>query len=364
MADRATAYRFKRTDRLTAEALNARFLDLNTRVLGVEILRLAEDEAFAVVLDRVLSRSEDVIASLRAQLVAITQLQWLTATSSTMAVLAEDAELYLVVDEAGRELFTPGPFAVVSRAATPETYAVVRTLAYDRQSGQWDIQVESLVGDADPHDDWVIAAIAGSTLAQLSFLEEGRDIRDATIAAAAGVAGVAAQLAAVVAARDATIEAAGLALGYRNAAQAARDLALQYRDAAQGAAASVDSATVNARLAKLELGREVRATPAIVAGVLTLDLAAAAYFEVALNANITNIVLTGVAAAGTVQGWTLDFVYDGTARTITWPAAFKHLTVGGVAPTLGSAAGKHATFSQWTADAGAKIRSVYSGESA
>lgn len=363
MADRAAAYRFRDRDRLTAAALNARFLDINARVLGVEIERLSEDEAFAVVLDRVLSRSEDVISSLREQLLAITQLQWLTSTSSTPAALEADSELYLIIDEADRGLFAPGPFAVLTRAATPDEYAVVRTVAYDRESGQWDIAVEALEMDDEEHDDWLIAAIAGSTLAQLTLLEEGKAVRDVTIAAAAGVAGVAAQLAAVEAARDLTLGYRNTALEHRNDAQAARDLAIAAKDLAEAAAASVDSAAVNARLVKLELGREARATPAIVAGVLTLDLAAAAYFEVALNANITNIVLSGVAAAGTVQAWTLDFVFDGTPRTIAWPAAWKHAGTGS-APTLGSTNGKHATFAQWTADGGTKVRSVYSGETA
>lgn len=248
MPDRADLYRWKSTDLLTVENLNKRFLDINARILGIEIPRASEDEAFAIVLDRVLSRSEAVIANLRDQLVAITQLQWLTATSATPATLAADAELYLVVDEASRELFTPGPFAVVTRAATPDDYAVVRTVAYDRENGQWDIQVEAVEGVAAEHDDWVIAAIAGSTLAQMALLEEGKTVRDATVAAAAGVAGVAAQLAAVEAARDATLAATALALGYRDAAQAARDLALQYRDEAQAFAVSLDPAAIMAAM--------------------------------------------------------------------------------------------------------------------
>lgn len=361
MADRADVYRFTRKDRLTAEALNARFLDINARMLGVEIQRASEDEAFATVLDRVLSRSESVIASLRDQLVAITQLQWLTATSTTAAALELGAELFLVIEEQDRQLFAPGPFAVLTRAATPDEYAVVQTLGYHRETGIWDIAVEALAMDDQPHDDWLISAIAGSTLAQLTLLEDGKAVRDATIAAAAGVAGVGAQLAAVEAARNTTLEARDDALGYRNDASTARNAAIAAQEAAEAAAASVDAAAVDARLDKLELGREARATPAIVGGVLTLDLAAAAYFEVALTANITNIVLTGVAPAGTVQAWTLDFVFDGTPRSIAWPAAWRH--TGSAAPTLGSIAGRHASFSQWTTDAGATVRSVYSAES-
>ncbi|MDZ4371540.1 MAG: hypothetical protein U1C74_08995, partial [Phenylobacterium sp.] len=148
MSDRSAIYRFRNTDRLTAAELNRRFLDINARLDPLEVLRLTEDEALAVVLDRVLSRSEAVIASLREQLLAITQLQWLTATSSTPAELEEAAELYLIVDAQSRALFAPGPFAILTRAATPDAYAIVSTQAYDRLSGQWDIKVEALAGIA------------------------------------------------------------------------------------------------------------------------------------------------------------------------------------------------------------------------
>ncbi|WP_337186693.1 hypothetical protein [Phenylobacterium sp.] len=249
MADRSAVYRVTSQTRLTPKELNRRFLDINARLDPLELQRLTEDEAMAVVLDRVLSRSEAVIASLRGQLLAITQLQWLTATSTTPAALVEAGELYLTVDATNRELFAPGPFAILTRAATPDAYAVVRTLAYDRLTGQWDIKVEALAGLEGEHDDWLIAAIAGSTLAQLTLLEEGRAVRDATLAAAEGVAGVGEQLALVEAARDDALGYRNQAETHRNDALAAAEAAGLARDDAQLAAASVELETILAAAA-------------------------------------------------------------------------------------------------------------------
>lgn len=184
MADRSEAYRFNSRTPLTVDALNKRFLDVNARVLAIEIARLGEDEAFSVVLDRVLLRSEGVIASLRERLLRISELRWLTAGSATPATLANGAEFFLEISEADRDLFAPAPFAVLTRVSTVEDWAVVRTVTYDPENGRWDVQVESFSGDPGPHSDWQVTAIAGSTLAQLALLEQGQ-----AAAAAATVAG-------------------------------------------------------------------------------------------------------------------------------------------------------------------------------
>lgn len=230
MPDRSALYRVDRQTVLTPRELNKRFLDINSRILGIEVPRMAEDEAFTVVLDRVLSRSEQVIAGMRAQLLAITQLEWLTATSDTSITLVEEADRALIIPEAQRALFSPGPFAVLTRATAPEDYAIVRTLAFDRASGQWDIRIEAFYGDDGPFDDWLISAIAGSTLAQYSMLDEGREARDLAVDAKAVIVPLAAQIdadaAAIEAARieiDADAAAAELA---RQQSVAAKDLSV------------------------------------------------------------------------------------------------------------------------------------------
>lgn len=82
MPDRSKEYAWGPQEAFTRNALDRRFLDINSRVFGIELLRLTEDEAYQQVLDRVLSRSEGVISDLRSRLLAITELEWLTATST------------------------------------------------------------------------------------------------------------------------------------------------------------------------------------------------------------------------------------------------------------------------------------------
>ncbi|MBP6876558.1 MAG: hypothetical protein KBC34_00930 [Phenylobacterium sp.] len=178
MPDRSKDYAWGQQEPFTTQALDKRFLDINARVLLVEIARLTENEAFAVVQDRVLSRAEAVIAALRARLLEVTQLDWLTATSSTPVLLEETAEVAIEIPLDQRDLFAPGPFAVLTRIGSPADYAVVRTLGFDRTSGQWDVKIEAFTGSPGPHSDWLITAIAGSALAQYSLLADGRAYRD------------------------------------------------------------------------------------------------------------------------------------------------------------------------------------------
>lgn len=177
-------YKWAQTDFVTADNLNPRFQSIDDRLFPLEAIVISWEQALAVVQDRVLLRSEDVIAGLRNRLVEITQLAWLTGHSGTSVILATDTDVSLLIDEADRPLFTPGPFAVISRTSDPYAYAIVRTAGFDRVRGQWDVRVVAAAGDlASAHTDWSIAAVAGSSLSQMVWLAEGKTARDATLAA-------------------------------------------------------------------------------------------------------------------------------------------------------------------------------------
>lgn len=96
--------------------------------------------------------------------------------------------------------------------------------------------------------------------------------------------------------------------------------------------------------------RETRTSPTISAGALTLDCSAGSVFAVSLNANITTLTLSSPPVAGFGYTMILQFTADGTARTVTWPAAVKWSN--NVAPTLTSANTKVDIFTLTTHDGG------------
>lgn len=177
-------YRVTPETDLTDELLNRIFRDLDDRLAKAEIVRLSEDQAFGIVLDRVLSRSEGVISALRDQLLALTELQWLTARSGTSRTLEVGATFAFEIIPDDRALFLPGAFALLAwTGGAPDHYAIVSTLGFDRPLGQWDVRIEGFVGDPGPHNEWQISAVAGATLAQLALLTQGQAALAATEAA-------------------------------------------------------------------------------------------------------------------------------------------------------------------------------------
>lgn len=64
-------------------------------------------------------------------------------------------------------------------------------------------------------------------------------------------------------------------------------------------------------------------TPAIVGGILTLDLSAPCNFKVALTANVTSIVFANVPTTRAIN-FSIEWTQDATGgRTVVWPAAIK-----------------------------------------
>jgi hypothetical protein len=96
---------------------------------------------------------------------------------------------------------------------------------------------------------------------------------------------------------------------------------------------------------------EPKTTGSISSGTLTLNLNDAQVFEVSLNANITTLTISNIdATSNTVNAFTVIFMGDGTARTITWPAAVKWPNA--TAPTMTSTNGKKDVLSFLSPDNG------------
>lgn len=96
---------------------------------------------------------------------------------------------------------------------------------------------------------------------------------------------------------------------------------------------------------------EVATAPTISAGTLSLNLETGNVFNVALNAAITTLTISNPPATGRAGSFTLILTADGTARSVTWPAAVKW--PGGTAPTLTSTNGKLDVLTFLTVDGGA-----------
>ena len=112
--------------------------------------------------------------------------------------------------------------------------------------------------------------------------------------------------------------------------------------------------------AKLKDYSETRATPAISAGSLTLNLETANFFAVSLNASVSNaIAITNPPASGSVGSVTLELTADGTARTINW-GTIKWPS--GTPPTLTSTTGKRDVFVFYTTDGGTNWYGLVGGQ--
>ena len=95
---------------------------------------------------------------------------------------------------------------------------------------------------------------------------------------------------------------------------------------------------------------ETYSAPTISSGTLTLNIENGNVFRAALNANITTLTISNPSGTGNACSFTLIFNADGTARTVTWPAAVKW--PGGTAPTLTSTSSRSDVFVFYTNTAG------------
>ena len=105
---------------------------------------------------------------------------------------------------------------------------------------------------------------------------------------------------------------------------------------------------------------ETKTAPSISTNTLTLNCANGNVFSVSLNANITTLSFTNIPSSSTAFALTLALTANGTAYTITWPAAVKW--PGGTAPTLTSTNGKVDTFILTTWDAGTTWYAFVAGQ--
>jgi hypothetical protein len=108
--------------------------------------------------------------------------------------------------------------------------------------------------------------------------------------------------------------------------------------------------------------REKKTDGTISSGVLAINCAAGNVLAVDLNANITSVAFSNIPASGSAYSIILSFKADGTARTITWPAAVRWPN--GTAPTMTSTNNKVDTIVLYTYDGGTNWFGFVSGQNA
>lgn len=96
--------------------------------------------------------------------------------------------------------------------------------------------------------------------------------------------------------------------------------------------------------------KEVFSSPTIPGGTLTLDISNGNVFNVALNANITSMVISTPPNSTFTGNFTLIFTADGSARTVAWTSSIKWYNL--TPPTLTTTNGKRDIFTFVTYDGG------------
>lgn len=174
------AYRVDSKTKFNAEFWNRIMRDIDTRMVSVEEKKASFESAEKTLLDLGLKRINDTLLPAAERITRVAELGFLVASSDEAATFVEGDNASAKI-RAGdqRDLFVPSPFIALTRRSTFADYAIARTIAYDADTGILVFYVETVVGDGGPHNDWDVAALAGSVAAMHASLDETREMRHA-----------------------------------------------------------------------------------------------------------------------------------------------------------------------------------------
>lgn len=227
------AYRVSGTTTFDAAFWNRVLRDLDTRMVGIEERKADFEEAERTLLELGLKRINETLLPAAEKIFRVMELGFLVASSDEEATFVEGETASLTIREGDqRELFTPSPFIALTRRSTTADYVIARTLAYDSESGVLLFSVETVVGNGGPHDDWDVAALAGSVQAMIAALDETKALQQT----------VADDKAETLSARNAAQTARNQAVSAKDDAQAARTGAENAQSAAEDAADRAETA--------------------------------------------------------------------------------------------------------------------------
>lgn len=109
-----------------------------------------------------INRIDEVITPRINEIIQLSQLGFLKATSSSSITLAEDQNrVFIITAGPERDLFAPTAFVAITRIATANDFAIARVLDYDRIGGALNVEISRVYGNPGPHNDWEISASGG-----------------------------------------------------------------------------------------------------------------------------------------------------------------------------------------------------------
>jgi len=153
--------------------------DIDQRLVSVELEKASFEEAEQKLLDLGLRRINETIGPAAEKIRSTAALGFLTASSQALLQPIDGQNLTIpLIKDARAELFTPSPFIALVRRSSPDGYAIGKLIGYDREQALLHISIVSVQGIAQPHDDFDVAALAGSVKAMWDALRISRSLRD------------------------------------------------------------------------------------------------------------------------------------------------------------------------------------------
>lgn len=179
MALDPSKYRVTGDTEFTAELWNRVMEQFALAIVEIQLKATSFDEASKQLIETALFRINEALAPAFELVLDYQTGGFLTAP------IVENSEVTfatgngtLAIAPAKRGLFRPSPFIALTRASTTADVAIAQTLGYDPETGALEYTVHSVTGSAGPHDDVIVAAVAGSVQAQVQFLTETKAARD------------------------------------------------------------------------------------------------------------------------------------------------------------------------------------------
>jgi hypothetical protein len=164
---------FSDTEDFDADRLNRAMQVLDQRLRSLEPFTPSWEAAVNDLRAVGLSRLNDAILPAYNRIQLLATLGFLFASSSTSVTLVQDQTAIFTIDDATtRDLFTPTPFLAITRSSTTADYAIAQFISFDKVTGELWLKVKAITGNAGPHNDWQIGALAGSTLAAMAYLTQ------------------------------------------------------------------------------------------------------------------------------------------------------------------------------------------------